>query len=132
MATGKDRSAIRSQLPTDTRRVVSKIPLVPRSRSRATHHAANHPARLSGGEQPRVAVVRALANNPRLLLADEPTVALDSTRGRQAMELLDSVARSTGTLVAVVTHDTRSADLFDRTLEMEDGRIISERRRSNV
>jgi putative ABC transport system ATP-binding protein len=87
---------------------------------------------LSGGEQPRVAVVRALANNPRLLLADEPTVALDSTRGRQAMELLDSVARSTGTLVAVVTHDTRSADLFDRTLEMEDGRIISERRRSNV
>ncbi len=93
------------------------------------HRAVNHPASLSGGEQQRVAVARALANNPRLILADEPTAALDRSRGRLAMELLKSIAQSMAAAVAIVTHDTRSADLFDRTVEMEDGRIISERDR---
>jgi putative ABC transport system ATP-binding protein len=91
------------------------------------HRATNHPAALSGGEQQRVAIARALANSPRLILADEPTAALDGARGRRSMELLQSIARSMRTSIAVVTHDARSADLFDRTLEMEDGRIVSER-----
>jgi putative ABC transport system ATP-binding protein len=109
---------------TATRRAMELLDLLD-----VAHRAANHPASLSGGEQQRVAVARALANNPRLILADEPTAALDSSRGRRAMELLKSIAQSMGTAVAVVTHDTRSADLFDRTLEMEDGRIIAEQDR---
>jgi putative ABC transport system ATP-binding protein len=91
------------------------------------HRASNHPAQLSGGEQQRVAIARALANNPRLLLADEPTAALDSRRGRRTIELMQAIARGIGTAVAVVTHDIRSVDLFDRILEMDDGRVVAER-----
>lgn len=81
------------------------------------------PDALSGGQQQRVAVARALANEPSLILADEPTAALDSHRGRQVMELFRKVARERGAAVLVVTHDHRSLDVFDRTLEMEDGRL---------
>ena len=91
------------------------------------HRAGNRPARLSGGEQQRVAVARALANDPMLVLADEPTAALDSRRGRQVMELLLAIARQRHAAVAVVTHDPRSVDLFDRVIEMEDGRVVAER-----
>ena len=83
--------------------------------------AANLPTQLSGGQQQRVAVARALANQPNLILADEPTAALDSFRGRQVMELFQKVAHEQGAGVIVVTHDHRSLDVFDRTLEMEDG-----------
>ncbi len=83
----------------------------------------NLPSMLSGGQQQRVAVARALANEPSLLLADEPTAALDSHRGRQVMELFAKVAHEQGTGVIVVTHDHRSLDVFDTTYEMEDGRI---------
>ena len=76
---------------------------------------ANHlPDALSGGQQQRVAVARALANQPSLILADEPTAALDSHRGRQVMELFRKVAHERGSAVIV----------FDRTYEMEDGRLI--------
>jgi putative ABC transport system ATP-binding protein len=85
--------------------------------------ARNLPDALSGGQQQRVAVARALANQPSLILADEPTAALDSHRGRQVMELFRKVARERGAAVMVVTHDHRSLDIFDRTLEMEDGRL---------
>lgn len=85
---------------------------------------ANHlPDALSGGQQQRVAVARALANEPSLILADEPTAALDSHRGRQVMELFAKVAHERGAAVLVVTHDQRSLDVFDRTLEMEDGEL---------
>lgn len=83
--------------------------------------AKNLPDALSGGQQQRVAVARALANQPSLILADEPTAALDSHRGRQVMELFRKVAHERGAAVMVVTHDHRSLDVFDRTLEMEDG-----------
>jgi putative ABC transport system ATP-binding protein len=85
--------------------------------------ANNLPDALSGGEQQRVAVARALANKPSLILADEPTAALDSQRGRQVMELFAQVAHDRGTAVIVVTHDARALDVFDRHLEMEDGHL---------
>jgi putative ABC transport system ATP-binding protein len=90
--------------------------------------AGNLPDALSGGEQQRVAVARALANQPSLVLADEPTAALDSQRGRQVMELFRKVAHEQGAGVLVVTHDHRALDVFDRTVEMEDGRLLSTRR----
>jgi putative ABC transport system ATP-binding protein len=86
--------------------------------------AHNLPVALSGGEQQRVAVARALANKPGLILADEPTAALDSQRGRQVMELFAKVAREQNAGVIVVTHDHRTLDVFDRILEMEDGGLI--------
>lgn len=85
---------------------------------------ADHlPSKLSGGEQQRVAVARALANRPSLILADEPTAALDSMRGRQVMELFRKVAHEQNAGVIVVTHDHRALDVFDRTMEMEDGEL---------
>jgi len=81
------------------------------------------PVMLSGGEQQRVAVARALGNHPALILADEPTAALDSVRGRQVMELFRKVAHEKHAGVIVVTHDHRALDVFDRTLEMEDGKL---------
>ena len=81
------------------------------------------PKELSGGQQQRVAIARALANTPELLLADEPTAALDSVMGRKVMELLKQVAHEHNTGVLVVTHDHRAMDVFDRIWVMEDGRI---------
>ena len=78
---------------------------------------------LSGGEQQRVAIARALANAPSVILADEPTAALDSHRGRQVMELFQRVAHEHGAGVIVVTHDHRTLDVFDTIYEMEDGVI---------
>jgi len=90
------------------------------------HRVDNLPARLSGGEQQRVAVARALANDPALILADEPTAALDSARGRQVVTLFRQIADTRRAGVAVVTHDPRVQDLFDRTIELRDGRIVAE------
>ncbi len=83
--------------------------------------ALNMPTQLSGGEQQRVTVARALANQPNLILADEPTAALDSKRGRQVMELFRDVAHEHGTGVIVVTHDQRALEVFDTIYVMEDG-----------
>jgi putative ABC transport system ATP-binding protein len=80
-----------------------------------------YPATLSGGQQQRVAVARALANQPGVILADEPTAALDSHRGRQVMELFRKVAHEQGAGVIVVTHDQRALDVFDTIYHMEDG-----------
>ena len=85
--------------------------------------ADNLPTMLSGGQQQRVAVARALANRPSVILADEPTAALDSQRGRQVMELFRKVAHEQNGSVIVVTHDHRALDIFDTIYEMEDGKI---------
>ncbi len=87
------------------------------------HRASSMPDTLSGGEQQRVAIARALANHPKIVLADEPTAALDKVRGRAVMELFRKVAREQDAAVVVVTHDHRTLDIFDELHEMEDGRL---------
>ncbi len=82
-----------------------------------------YPSTLSGGERQRVAIARALANEPRLLLADEPTGALDSVTGAQILDLLRRVRDEHGTTVLLVTNDTLAAAQADRTLRIRDGRL---------
>ncbi len=83
-----------------------------------------YPAALSGGQRQRVSIARALVAQPQLILADEPTAALDSTSGRQVVELLQRLAKEQGAAVLMVTHDNRILDLADRIVHMEDGRIL--------
>jgi putative ABC transport system ATP-binding protein len=87
------------------------------------HRPDNYPSQLSGGEQQRVSIARALANEPTLILADEPTAALDGSRGRQVMDLFRQLADERRVAVCVVTHDPRWSDLFDCIVEMGDGRV---------
>jgi putative ABC transport system ATP-binding protein len=83
------------------------------------------PAHLSGGQKQRVSIARALASRPKLVLADEPTSALDSQTGREVVEILLRLARDEGCTILMVTHDVRIADVADRVIQMEDGRIVS-------
>jgi putative ABC transport system ATP-binding protein len=83
------------------------------------------PADLSGGQKQRVAVARALAGSPSLILADEPTAALDSHSGRNVMRILQDLAHAQNKAVVVVTHDNRVLEFGDRIVRMEDGRIVS-------
>jgi putative ABC transport system ATP-binding protein len=94
------------------------------------HKAANLPARLSGGEQQRVAIARALVGNPSIILADEPTAALDSENGHSVMEVLADVAKERA--VMVVTHDPRTLPFADRIVRIEDGLITGEERPRNA
>jgi ABC-type lipoprotein export system ATPase subunit len=82
-----------------------------------------HPAHLSGGQRQRVAIARALLHEPAIVLADEPTAALDWQHGRIVVELLLEQARSERAVLVVVTHDTRLVPLFDRILQIDDGRV---------
>ena len=84
---------------------------------------AAFPANLSGGQKQRVAIARALAGDPEIVLADEPTAALDSTSGRLVMEMLQSLAHERGRAVVIVTHDNRTAHYTDRVVRIEDGRL---------
>lgn len=86
--------------------------------------AANLPAQLSGGQKQRVAIGRALMNEPDLVLFDEPTSALDSTLGEQVVELIREEMKARGTAAIIVTHDERITHHADRTVHMEDGRIV--------
>lgn len=83
------------------------------------------PATLSGGQKQRVAIARALVASPALVLADEPTAALDKTNGRQIVDLLHDLAKRRGSAILMVTHDNRILDAADRIVEMEDGRIVN-------
>ncbi len=82
------------------------------------------PAHLSGGQKQRVSIARALASRPRLVLADEPTSALDGQTGREVVELMMKLAREQGCPILMVTHDSRIADVADRIIALEDGRIV--------
>jgi putative ABC transport system ATP-binding protein len=88
-------------------------------------HLGKLPHDLSGGQKQRVAIARALAAHPRLLLADEPTAALDKRSGREVVDLLQKLAREEGCAVLMVTHDPRILDVGDRLLQMEDGRLLT-------
>jgi putative ABC transport system ATP-binding protein len=81
------------------------------------------PCNLSGGQKQRVAIARALAGDPKIILADEPTAALDSHTGRKVMELMRDLAHNRGRAVVVVTHDPRVIEFADRTIRIEDGAI---------
>ncbi len=84
---------------------------------------ANFPAQLSGGEQQRVSIARALAKNPRLLLCDEPTGALDYQTGKQILRLLQDTCRREGITVVIVTHNAALADMADRLIRFKSGRV---------
>mgnify|MGYP003389992451 CR=1 FL=1 len=87
----------------------------------------SYPADLSGGQKQRVAIARALAGEPKIILADEPTAALDSTSGRVVMDLLQELAHEQGRSVVAVTHDNRIFEYADRIVHIEDGRIVEDR-----
>jgi putative ABC transport system ATP-binding protein len=106
----------RRDASTRARRLVAEVGLAERA-----HH---YPSQLSGGEQQRIAIARALANDPSIVLADEPTGNLDSTTGRHIMELLLEVRRTRRSTLVLVTHDADLASLADARLLLRDGRPV--------
>jgi putative ABC transport system ATP-binding protein len=86
---------------------------------------AYYPDKLSGGQKQRVAIARALAPGPRLLLADEPTAALDKESGRMAVELFRRLADEQGAAIVMVTHDNKIIDIADRVVNLDDGRLVA-------
>jgi len=84
------------------------------------------PAALSGGQKQRVAIARALVHNPKLILADEPTAALDKQSGRDVVTLMQKMAKEQGITILMVTHDNRILDVADRMIKMEDGYLSSD------
>lgn len=90
-------------------------------------HRVNYfPENLSGGQKQKVAIARALVSHPKLVLADEPTAALDSKSGRDVVELMQQLSQEQGCPILVVTHDNRILDIADRIVQMEDGRLTQE------
>ena len=84
----------------------------------------NFPAQLSGGEQQRVAIARAVAKNPKILLCDEPTGALDYNTGKQILQILQDMSRKRGATVIIVTHNSAIAPIADRVIRMHDGQVV--------
>ena len=94
------------------------------------HKLKSYPSNLSGGEQQRVAVARSLVGAPSVILADEPTAALDSENGLSVMALLSQIAKNRSRAVLAVTHDPRTVPFADRIIRIEDGLIVGEERRA--
>jgi putative ABC transport system ATP-binding protein len=92
------------------------------------HKTRAFPRELSGGEQQRVAIARAIVGNPSIILADEPTAALDGENGQAIMKILAGIAQEQGRAVLIVTHDPRLLPFADRVVHIEDGRIVGEER----
>jgi putative ABC transport system ATP-binding protein len=84
-----------------------------------------YPSDLSGGQKQRVAIARALVSQPQIILADEPTAALDKKSGRDVVEIMEQLAREQGCTILLVTHDNRILDLADRIIYMEDGYLVN-------
>ena len=85
-----------------------------------------YPEKLSGGQRQRVAIARALASHPKIVLADEPTAALDKKSGRDVVEIMYKLAKEQGCTILLVTHDNRILDIGDRIIYMEDGKLVSD------
>ncbi len=96
------------------------------------HRAGNFPAQLSGGEQQRVAIARALAKNPKLLLCDEPTGALDYATGKAVLKLLQDTCRRTGMTIVIITHNKALTAMADRVISIKSGTISSMGRNEHV
>jgi putative ABC transport system ATP-binding protein len=111
----RDRRAI-----TKSRELLARVGL--------SHRSAAYPRELSSGEKQRVAIARAIVSNPSVILADEPTAALDAENGHAIMTILSEIARDRSRGVLVVTHDPRLLPFADRIVHIEDGRIVREER----
>jgi putative ABC transport system ATP-binding protein len=85
-----------------------------------------YPDDLSGGQKQRVAIARALVSHPKIVLADEPTAALDSKSGRDVVNLMQKLAKEQGCTILLVTHDNRILDIADRIVHMEDGKLVND------
>ena len=88
------------------------------------HRLDAYPSDLSGGQKQRVAIARALVSEPQIILADEPTAALDKASGRDVVEIMENLAKEQGCTILLVTHDNRILDLADRIIYMEDGYLV--------
>ena len=95
------------------------------------HRRDNFPAQLSGGEQQRVSIARALAKNPKILLCDEPTGALDYKTGKQVLALLQATCREKGRTVIVITHNSALAAMADRVIRINSGRVVDMQQNPN-
>ncbi len=95
------------------------------------HRMDNFPSQLSGGEQQRVAIARALAKNPKLLLCDEPTGALDYETGKSILKLLQDTSRDTGMTVIMITHNSALTQMADRVIRMKSGEVVSMEKNAN-
>ncbi len=104
--------------PLDPMTMIEKVGLLER--------AKNFPAQLSGGEQQRVSIARALAKNPKLLLCDEPTGALDYVTGKQILKLLQDTSRETGMTVVIITHNSALTAMADRVIKVKNGTVVSQ------
>jgi putative ABC transport system ATP-binding protein len=118
------RGVKRKEAETRGADLIREVGLADKSRS--------YPADLSGGQKQRVAIARALAGDPPIILADEPTAALDSASGKNVIELLRRLAHEHGRAVVMVTHDPRVLSYGDRTIHLEDGRVVREESGSEI
>lgn len=121
--TARENVELSSQIvknPMDSEKVLEMVGLKDRMN--------NFPSQLSGGEQQRVAIARALAKNPRLLLCDEPTGALDYGTGKSILKLLQDTCHNTGMTVVVITHNSALTDMADKVIRMKNGHIIEIKR----
>ncbi|MBE6754819.1 MAG: ABC transporter ATP-binding protein, partial [Ruminococcaceae bacterium] len=108
-----------SKKPLDPKETLAMVGLADRS--------VNFPAQLSGGEQQRVSIARALAKNPKLLLCDEPTGALDYVTGKQILKLLQDTSRQTGMTVVIITHNSALTAMADRVITVKNGTVLDQR-----
>lgn len=110
--------------PLDAKEVLEEVGL--------GHRLNNFPAQLSGGEQQRVAIARALAKNPKLLLCDEPTGALDYNTGKAILKLLQDTSRKNGMTVVIITHNSALTAMADRIIHIKNGTVYSVQKNENI
>ena len=119
--TAKENVELATQISKDSLDVDKTLELVG-----LNHRKDNFPSQLSGGEQQRVSIARAIAKNPKLLLCDEPTGALDYNTGKQVLKTLQDTCRNTGTTVIVITHNSAITPMADRVIKIKNGKVSKE------